>query len=248
MSSSANTDHAMVAILELSKSLRLLCKVSPGLASEPILRGMVEEMKVLTGRLREGSWRSLEGFSSALEDLIADLLSDPQRVSLSPLRTLTHALDFLRTTIASGVSFDQLVKAPLNVLTLDDDPVCLKVLMMSLRSSAIKPKSCGSVKNALALLADSNFDVIFSDIMMLEMDGLEFCNQVRKLPKCKETPLIFVTALTDFDTRSRSKLSGGCDFVAKPLVPGEILLKAFTFGLRYRMTQSTLPAARKCSL
>src|SRR5262249_331651 len=105
MSTSANTDHATAAILELSKSVRLLCKANHGMASEPILRGMVEEMKVLAGRLRKGRFRSLEGFSSALEDLIADLLNDPQRVSLLPLRTLTHALDFLRTTIGSSVSF-----------------------------------------------------------------------------------------------------------------------------------------------
>ena len=76
--------------------------------------------------------------------------------------------------------------------------------------------------------------VTFSDIMMPEMDGFEFTTRLRELPNHTTTPVVFVTALGDFGTRAQSIMNGGCDLVAKPFTPAELLVKGFTFGLKHR--------------
>ena len=66
--------------------------------------------------------------------------------------------------------------------------------------------------------------------------------RVRKLPEHYPTPVVFVTALSDFETRSRSVLSGGCDLIAKPFTAGEVLVKALTLGLRRRFDSASAGA------
>ena len=57
------------------------------------------------------------------------------------------------------------------------------------------------------------------------MTGFDVCEKMRRLPHCKKTPVIFVTAFSNFDNRKQSVLSGGNDFVSKPVSPVELALK-----------------------
>ena len=50
----------------------------------------------------------------------------------------------------------------------------------------------------------------------------------------KNTPVIFVTGLVDFEHRTKSKLSGGNDFIAKPFLFIELALKALLNVMRHR--------------
>jgi CheY-like chemotaxis protein len=71
--------------------------------------------------------------------------------------------------------------------------------------------------------------------MMPGLDGLEMTRQLRQLANHRTTPVVFVTALSDFEVRARSLLCGGCDFIAKPIIPTELVVKAFSFALRHRV-------------
>ena len=51
-----------------------------------------------------------------------------------------------------------------------------------------------------------------------------------------------MTGLSDFETRSRSVLSGGCDLIAKPFTAGEVLVKALTLGLKRRFDSAAAVA------
>ena len=67
------------------------------------------------------------------------------------------------------------------------------------------------------------------------IDGFELCTKIRELPAHKNTPVIFVTNLTDFKSRARSSLSGGNDFIAKPFMFIELSCKALTYLMRARL-------------
>jgi CheY-like chemotaxis protein len=60
---------------------------------------------------------------------------------------------------------------------------------------------------------------------MPKMTGFEVCEKLRRLPNYKTTPVIFVTAHSNFENRTKGVLSGGNYFIAKPIDPSELALK-----------------------
>jgi DNA-binding response OmpR family regulator len=101
---------------------------------------------------------------------------------------------------------------------------------------------CTSIENplaALALLNDHPFDLILLDVDMPGLNGFELCTRLRAQPTNAQSPVIFVTSLADFESRTRSTLSGGNDLIAKPFLFMELALKAITHILRGKITTPT---------
>jgi len=63
------------------------------------------------------------------------------------------------------------------------------------------------------------------DIDMPKLTGFEVCEKLRALPHYKTTPVIFVTAHSNFGNRTQGVLSGGNYFITKPVDPLELALK-----------------------
>jgi DNA-binding response OmpR family regulator len=61
------------------------------------------------------------------------------------------------------------------------------------------------------------------------------CAKLRALSKYEKVPVIFVTALNDFESRAHSTISGGNDFIAKPFLFVELAVKALIHVLRTRL-------------
>jgi two-component system copper resistance phosphate regulon response regulator CusR len=70
------------------------------------------------------------------------------------------------------------------------------------------------------------------------MNGYELCAKLRKLANHKKTPVVFVTSLTDFESRTHSTMSGGNDFIAKPFLFIELAVRALVYVLRGRLQHS----------
>ena len=85
---------------------------------------------------------------------------------------------------------------------------------------------------ALAKLTKTPYDVIFLDVQMPGMTGFELCTKLRAMPLHAKTPVVFVTAMTDFQSRARSTLSGGNDLIGKPFLLMELAVKALSYVLR----------------
>jgi len=62
-------------------------------------------------------------------------------------------------------------------------------------------------------------DAVLLDINMPGINGFELCEKLRHLPGCKTIPVIFITGYSNFDNRKTSVLSGGQDFITKPIFP-----------------------------
>src|SRR5438309_3591338 len=67
--------------------------------------------------------------------------------------------------------------------------------------------------------------------------GLELCVKIRGMEPNRTTPIVFVTSHSDFGRRAQSTLSGGNDFIAKPVLLVELAVKALTWLLK----ESTRP-------
>ena len=64
-----------------------------------------------------------------------------------------------------------------------------------------------------------DFDLILCDICMPEMDGFEVARRLKSDPKCRQTPLVAITALTRFDDRDKVLAAGFDGYVPKAIPP-----------------------------
>ncbi len=68
-------------------------------------------------------------------------------------------------------------------------------------------------------------DAIILDLMMPEMDGFEFCEQIKKNEQLKDIPIIVMSAFSTEDNIKRILALGACDFFKKPFRVKELIEK-----------------------
>ncbi len=116
-------------------------------------------------------------------------------------------------------------KAPdAKVLVVDDNPMNLSVFENLLKETEVKIDKAGSGKEALALTLRNNYDVIFMDAMMPEMDGVECFGKIKEQSggKNNETPVLILTANAVQGAKEEYLAEGFADFLAKPIEPGKL--------------------------
>ncbi|HEC20535.1 MAG TPA: response regulator [Gammaproteobacteria bacterium] len=113
------------------------------------------------------------------------------------------------------------------VLVVDDEPLQLELHTAFLEAAGYQTLRATNGQQALTLLQKdpAAIDVILSDVAMPEMDGYAFCEQVRAHEETKNTPFIFVSALTNLEEKLKGYDAGGNDYVTKPIEAEEMLEK-----------------------
>lgn len=71
-------------------------------------------------------------------------------------------------------------------------------------------------QTALKILESANIDLMLLDVLMPDMDGFQVLEQMRKIERCKNIPVIFVTGALDEYSESRGLSLGAVDYVTKP--------------------------------
>ena len=111
-----------------------------------------------------------------------------------------------------------------NILIVDDNEVNLSVAEGLLEPINMNIDTATSGLMALKMIKKKQYDIIFMDHMMPEMDGVETTIAIRKdYPSYKETPIVALTANALASSREELLSSGMNDFVAKPIVLSAIL-------------------------
>ena len=101
-----------------------------------------------------------------------------------------------------------------SVLIVDDNKINLKVARKMLESFDYKIEECTSGKECLDLVNQKQYDIIFMDIMMPEMDGVETFNNLRMMGF--EKPIIALTADSACDAKERYLSLGFNEYISKP--------------------------------
>ncbi len=105
-----------------------------------------------------------------------------------------------------------------NILVVDDNELNIKVACGLLGLSKINAKSASSGKEAIEMVKQGHFDIVFMDQMMPEMDGIEAVGIIRKLGGKYETiPIIALTANAIQGAKEMFLANGFNDFVSKPI-------------------------------
>lgn len=109
------------------------------------------------------------------------------------------------------------------ILVVDDDLTLRKVLQNSLEQKGYQVVSVGSATDALIRFSQDIPDIIVSDVSMPEMDGFEFCRQLRSQPSGKLIPFIFLSAKNELDDRIQGRTIGADSYLTKPFEMKELL-------------------------
>ena len=105
------------------------------------------------------------------------------------------------------------------ILIVDDMPANIKILGQLLRSQYDIRIATGG-ERALAIVASENPpDLVLLDIMMPDMDGYEVCRQLKKDPRSKDIPVIFITAKGEVEDETKGLEIGAVDYIVKPFSP-----------------------------
>lgn len=111
----------------------------------------------------------------------------------------------------------------IKILVLDDDEQLNRTVCAYLSDSGFEAKGCLHANDAYDLLYGSLYDLIISDIMMPEVDGFAFAENVRRINK--RIPILFMSARDDLPAKQKGFRLGIDDYMVKPLELDELLLR-----------------------
>lgn len=124
------------------------------------------------------------------------------------------------------------------VLLVDDDPTVLEGVADLLHYYGYTVLTATDGMQALDMMRQRVPDLVVSDIMMPEMDGYEFFEEVRGNPEWTPIPFIFLTARgQQVDVRRGHRL-GADDYLIKPFEPEDLLIAVQARLKRVRDIQS----------
>ncbi len=105
------------------------------------------------------------------------------------------------------------------ILVVDDNEMNRKVFCNLLKDTKMQIHQAESGRKCLELVKNNQYDIIFMDHMMPEMDGIETLHNMKKMEEClcKETPVVILTANAIVGAKEQYLKEGFCAFLTKPI-------------------------------
>ena len=113
------------------------------------------------------------------------------------------------------------------ILVVDDEPLNIGIIVEQIKN-LYNVKVATSAHAALSILAKEHVDLILLDIVMPQMDGYEVAASIKQDEKLFNIPIIFLTAKSDPDSIVKGFEYGAVDYISKPFVKKELLVRVQT--------------------
>ena len=111
------------------------------------------------------------------------------------------------------------------ILVVDDDKTLRTILIQYLEKNGYVVRDVSSGIEALTVFESDPPDLVVSDVMMPEMDGLEFCRRLRASRFVQLIQSIFLSAKRDLENRIQGHTIGADDYLTKPFELRELMAK-----------------------
>ena len=111
----------------------------------------------------------------------------------------------------------------MRVLLIEDDIEAARLLVTGLRESGYAVEHAADGRAGLAQALQGAFDLIVTDRMLPQLDGLTLIEQLRA--RGSDTPVLVLSALGSVDDRIRGLKAGGDDYLTKPFAFAELLAR-----------------------
>lgn len=109
------------------------------------------------------------------------------------------------------------------ILLVDDDPDIVELLEYNLQREGFETASAYNGLEALEIAPVFKPDLVLLDVMMPKLDGIETATRLRKLPECKNTFILFLTARSEEYTEVAAFEVGADDYIVKPIKPRALI-------------------------
>ncbi len=111
------------------------------------------------------------------------------------------------------------------ILLVDDEPDILEIVGYNLSQEGYVVFTAPNGKEAIAKAKKELPDLIIMDVMMPEMDGMEACEAIRKIPELSNTLITFLTARSEDYSQVAGFEVGADDYITKPIKPKLLVSK-----------------------
>ena len=111
------------------------------------------------------------------------------------------------------------------ILVVDDNPTNLAVISQALRTEGWQVRIAVDGEDALNKVAQNPPELILLDVQMPGIDGFEVCKRVKADKATSDIPIIFMTALSDTDSKVKGLALGAVDYITKPFEQQEAIAR-----------------------
>ncbi|MBS5284831.1 MAG: response regulator transcription factor [Clostridiales bacterium] len=129
----------------------------------------------------------------------------------------------------------------IHILVVEDDKKQNQMVCTYLNDSGFEARGCLSARDAYEEMYNHIYDLIISDIMMPEIDGFEFAENVRRVNR--HIPILFMSAKDDLPSKQKGFMIGIDDYMVKPVELDELLLR-----VRALLRRANIELERKLSV
>lgn len=111
------------------------------------------------------------------------------------------------------------------ILIIDDSAEDLRILVTMLRSAGYRLIISSNGRDGCNRAIAFNPDLILLDVHMPQMNGFSVCRILKVTPSTADIPVIFLTAANTVEERLEGLRLGAVDYICKPALPDEVLLR-----------------------
>ena len=133
-----------------------------------------------------------------------------------------------------------------SLLIIDDQPDSIGLLLAFLEGRsldiAVALDGIDGLSKAERLLPD----LILLDVVMPGIDGFTVCHRLKANPRTADIPVIFLSGITDVADKLQGFAAGGVDYITKPFVAEEVLVRIFVqLQTRHRLARLEAMAVQR---
>ena len=137
--------------------------------------------------------------------------------------------------LSEAIAVHKPLERDIRVLVVDDADELRKAYIQGLELMGYTTGQARNGAEAIDRIRNDSYDAVLLDLNMPGMDGFAACAKIRGTPLNARTPVVFVTTLSDYQSRERATEAGSCGFIPKPAMRMEVTLAALTFAFRGRL-------------
>jgi two-component system, chemotaxis family, chemotaxis protein CheY len=115
----------------------------------------------------------------------------------------------------------------MTILIVEDNPVSVKLVDQTLKKYEFETLTASNGMEALEILSiySTSIEIVITDVMMPEMDGLTLAKKIKTSPAYKHIPVIVCTILQDTESIKKAAAIGCRHYLVKPFRPEDLRAK-----------------------
>jgi CheY-like chemotaxis protein len=115
------------------------------------------------------------------------------------------------------------------ILIVEDSPMVQKLFLRALQKHGFDADISENGREALQLVVKTQYDLIFTDLNMPFVNGIDFTKKMRLLENYKDTPIVLVSSDAMPANKQEAKLAGASGWITKPFDSDKILAQVNHF-------------------